>query len=396
MKVPMNSKPVRILLPALALCGAILPATGRAQSAPRTYTLFEGANISVHVDNSLFPVRDVDGPDWVVDENGKDTVISGKKGPVNLKISPMLKLTEDTVTISDFKRTAAYTFANDPEVKLTRGISQAADVNAGYQAAASQASAVNPLLFGPPATSGTHTGTNGALAQDTSGDAAASAAAGADASDVSTMVQDSTGGHDAMEVEFEISSPQPLEDPYIITMTLFHPKASEPGVVQSLVYAKALAPIGDKPSKIHFTEEGFPIDYTVTNFQIHLYNHGIEVGTNVSEKHREMSPDQAFEYVKGLYLETHKSDTMHAVPVMAELPTDLRAKIAMGKYSETIYVKVSKDGLANEAFADPACSKKIDDPYLDAVVSTVRFKPALEQGKPVEGVASLNLSRLRI
>jgi hypothetical protein len=396
MNLPMKLNTSRMLFSALVLCSAILPATARAQSAPRTYTLFEGANISVHVDKDLYPVRDVDGADWVVDENGKDTVISGKSGPVDLKIVPALKLTEDTVTIAGFRRTAAYTFANDPEVKLTRGISQAADVNAGYQAAASQASAVNPLIFGSAATSGTHTGTNGALAQDTSGDAAASATAGADASDVSTMVQDSTGGHDAMDVEFDISSPRPLEDPYIITMTLFHPKASEPGVVQSLVYAKALAPIGDKPTKIHFTEEGFPIDYAVTNFQIHLYNHGIEVGTNVSEKHKEMSPDQAFDYVKGLYLQAHKSDTMHAVPVMAELPTDLRARIAMGKDSETIYVKVSKDGLADEAFADPACSKKIEDPYLDSVVRTVRFKPALDQGKPVEGVASLNLSQLRI
>jgi hypothetical protein len=396
MKLPMKTKLSRMLFPALALCGAVLPATMRAQSAPRTYTLFEGANISVHVDKEVFPVRDVDGADWVVDENGKDTVISGKKGPVNLKIVAALKLTEDTVTISGFKRTAAYTFANDPAVKLTRGISQTADLNAGYQAAASPASAVNPLLFGPAASSGTHAGTNGALAQDTSGDAAASASAGVDASDLSAMVQESTGGHDAMDVEFEISSPRPLEDPYIITMTLFHPRGSEPGVVQSLVYAKALAPLGDKPTKIHFTEEGFPIDYAVTNFQIHLYDHGIEVGTNVSEKHREMSPDQAFEYVKGLYLEAHKADTMHAVPVMAELPTDLRAKIAMGKYSETIYVRVSKDGLADEAFADPACSKKIDDPYLASVVRTVRFKPALDQGKPVDGVASLNLSRLRI
>jgi len=392
----MKSNPARFLLPALALCGAMLPAHAGAQSAPRSYTLFEGANISVDLAKSLYPVRDVDGSDWVVLENGKDTVISGKNGPVNLKIVPVLKLTEDAAAITGFKRTASYTFANDPAVKLTRGISQAADVNAGYQAAASQATAINPLAISTNSNGNHPSGTNGASAVDASGDAAASATAGVDASDVSTIIQDSTGGHDAMDVEFEISSPKPLDDPYLITMTLFHPRGSEPGVVQSLVYAKALAAVGQSPSKVHFTEEGFPVDYTVTDFQIHVYNHGIEVATNVSPKHREMTPEQAFEYVKGLYIESHKSDTMHASPVMAELPTDLRARIEMGKYSETIYVKVSKDGLADEAFADPACSKRIDDPYLDSVVRTVRFKPALDQGKPVEGIASLNLSQLRI
>jgi hypothetical protein len=200
----------------------------------------------------------------------------------------------------------------------------------------------------------------------------------------------------AMDIEFQVSSPKDLQDPYLVTMTKFHPRGSDPGVAQSLVFAKALEPIGPSPTKVKFTEEGFPIDYQVTEFHLHLYNHGIEVATNVSDKRQEMTPEQAFEYVRTSYLDAHKTATMRAAPVMGEFPPDLRAQLALGKYAETIYVKVSKDGLADEAFADAACSKKIDDPYLDSVVRTVRFKPALEEGKPVEGVASLNLSQLRI
>jgi len=80
--------------------------------------------------------------------------------------------------------------------------------------------------------------------------------------------------------------------------------------------------------------------------------------------------------------------------VMGELPADLAGHIASGKYPETIYVRVSKDGLADDAFADVACSKKIEDAYLESVVRSIRFKPALDGGKPVDGVASLNLRRL--
>lgn len=387
----------RILIPALALFGAMIPAIVGAQSAPREYTLFEGANISVDLANTLYPVRDVNGSAWVVVVNGKETVVSGKEAPVSLKIAPMLKLTEQSAMVSNFKREASYTFANDPSVKLTRGISQAADVNAGYQAAASQASAVNPTMINTGSAGGNHTsGNNDALAQDSAGDAANSALSGADASIALAAKQDSSGGHDAMDVAFEISSPKPLDDPYIVTMTRFHPRGGEPGVVQSLVFAKALEPIGASTSKVKFTEEGFPIDYEVTDFQLHLYNRGIEVATNVSDKREEMSPDQAFEYVKKTYLEAHRSGTMHAVPVMGELPPDLQVRLEQGKYAETIFVKVSMDGLADGAFADAACSQKIDDPYLDSVVRTIRFKPALDDGKPVEGVASVNLSQLRI
>jgi hypothetical protein len=391
--------PSRVLFPAAALLGALLPAAAGAQAAPRQYTLFQGANISVVLAKNLYPVRDVNGSDWVVDISGKDTVVSGKDAPVNLKIVPVLKLTEQAADIEGFKKEAAYTFANDPSVRLTRGMAQAADVNAGAQAVANQASAVNAAAVNVSSPTSHATGDAESVMQTASANVqqkVESASAEAAASVALGGTQDSTGGHDAMDIEFLVSSPRPLQDPYLVTMTKFHPRGSDPGVVQSLVFAKALEPIGSKPSKIHFTEEGFPIDYQVTEFQLHLYNHGIEVATNVSQKRQEMTPEQAFDYVRKAYLESHKSATLHAMPVMGELPADLHEQLAQGKYAGTIYVKVSKDGTADEAFSDAACSQRIDDPYLDSVVKTVRFKPALDKGEPVEGIASLNLSQLRI
>jgi hypothetical protein len=41
------------------------------------------------------------------------------------------------------------------------------------------------------------------------------------------------------------------------------------------------------------------------------------------------------------------------------------------------------------------CTKKMDDPFLDTVVRGLRFKPALSSGVPVEGVASVNLTKLQ-
>ena len=106
--------------------------------------------------------------------------------------------------------------------------------------------------------------------------------------------------------------------------------------------------------------------------------------------------DAAFDYVKTKYISAHKGETLGAAPVMGSLPDDLKTMIASGKYTDTVYVRVSKDGTASEAFEDAACTKKIDDSYLESVVHGIRFKPALIQGEPVAGVAPLNLSRLRI
>ena len=161
------------------------------------------------------------------------------------------------------------------------------------------------------------------------------------------------------------------------------------------MFAKAIDPIDAKPSKVKFSEEGFPFDYEVVDFQMHLYNGGIEIPTTLTEKRDVMTPDEAFAYVKKSYLEAHKADTMHASPVMGDLPADFGTQIAAGKYADTVYVKVSAEGLANEAFSDVACSKRIEDPYLVSLVKSIRFKPALDHGVPVEGVASLNFSKMR-
>ena len=106
--------------------------------------------------------------------------------------------------------------------------------------------------------------------------------------------------------------------------------------------------------------------------------------------------DQAFEYVRNKYLETHKTGTAPATPVMGELPADLAAHVATGKYAAPVYVKVSAQGLAEDAYADAAGKTKIDDPFVQSVIHGIRFQPALDSGKPVEGMVSLNLTKLRM
>jgi hypothetical protein len=167
-------------------------------------------------------------------------------------------------------------------------------------------------------------------------------------------------------------------------------------MVQNMVYAQSLHPIDEHLSHVHFVEEGFPFNYELIDFQLHIYNKGEEIATNIAADRVELTREEAFEYVKIEYIGAHPKDTLPAAPAMAKLPADLPAKLAAGKYAAAFYVRVSKDGLADEAFSDPACTRRIDDPYLDSVVKRVRFKPALNNGKPVEGVATLTLGKLAI
>jgi hypothetical protein len=179
-------------------------------------------------------------------------------------------------------------------------------------------------------------------------------------------------------------------------MTKFRTGGGKPGMVQNLVYAEALHPIDEHLSHVHFTESGFPFNYELVDFQLHIYNQGEEVATNIAANRVELTRDEAFEYIKSEYIGAHTKDTLPAVPAMGKLPSDLPALLAHGKYADAFYVRVNKEGLAYEAYSDAACTKRIDDDYLDSVVKKVRFKPALNNGKPVDGVASLKLGQLAI
>ena len=58
----------------------------------------------------------------------------------------------------------------------------------------------------------------------------------------------------------------------------------------------------------------------------------------------------------------------------------------------TYYLKVTKGGEISGLFADEACAQKVDDPYLDSVINELRFIPALDRGRPVDGVTAIKLT----
>jgi hypothetical protein len=410
--------------------------------ATKTHTLFRGTDISVRLDKDTYPVRDVEGSAWVVAINGKDEVISAKRAPVNLKISSTLKLTEVSATVVGFTRTPGYTFNNDPTVIQSRALAQAALTNAMFQGVAQDARNLSDTMgnaaLGPAQTFAasdkqfgdaallhtaettpaiTHSpkaiaGSRGpapnplvpsifdsASGNDLARAEARHAEAVADtklASSAETTGRTTTLGFDAMDVDFSVSSPRPLGSPYLVTIARFHEAGSKPGTERRLVFAKTLNPIDSHLSHVHFSEDGFPMNYELIDFQVHIYNRGVEIPTNLSPDRVEMTRDEAFQYVKTEYINAHKGATRPPAVAMGSVPSELPTRIAAGNYIDTFFVKISKDGLAEESFADSKCSKRIEDPFLLSVVLRLRFKPALANGEPVEGIAALNLSKLQI
>jgi hypothetical protein len=201
------------------------------------------------------------------------------------------------------------------------------------------------------------------------------------------------GLYDAVEVTFDVSSAARLAEPYVVFVAQYHDPGEAHGTAHNWIYAKALAPIDAKPTKVHILQGGFPAAFALEKLQVHLYNQGREVATNVADKQVPLTYDEAFTYLMLDYLGTHKGVSLPATPALARITDETRIRLGE-QFTRTYYVKVSKDGRPQEAFLDESCSQKVGDPYLSSVINDIRFNPALEKGHPVAGVARLTLDSL--
>ncbi len=385
----------------LALAGPRMSAAppAAAPPQPKPYTLFLGADLDIQQDKEFHRVQGVEGDFLIASVDGKLQSIPTAAGPINLRVQHSLKLGRSVVTIANLKSDRVYTPANDPAKKFARqqpGWSGQAQYDLA-QGHATQAALVASMA--PP-------GSPGRAALD---------AAARDAQAAATVAAGEMNGpmyntgeyvvrmqaelalklFDAIEISFEVSAPAPVAHPYIVIVAQYHDPEEAKGTAHNWIYAKALDPIGRTPRKVTIMKGGFPKGFELEGYQVHLYDRGQELATSVAERQVPLTRDEAFQYVLVEYLAAHKGANVPATVAIAQPPSDLRDRLSGAQFSQTFYVKVTKDGLPAAAYVDPSCLQKVEDPYLESTIMDFRFKPALEQGRATEGVALVKLANLR-
>ena len=379
-----------------------------AAEGEKDHVLFMGADFGVEVDGKVCPVRDVSGSYWVVEKDGSEMRIATRRGNFSLKVAPTLKLTERSAMLADYSATVGYSPKNDPSVRLTRALDNAAAANIGRETAVTQAEVAYihaaAVAQQVAASSGKATalglpGTNpyenrnyeSAVSQ-----AVVNQANAGDVTDGEPTAELYSQGKDAVDVTFVATTDRELDDAYIVTVAKFRARGDKPGAYRNLIYARGIGTIDANRRTISVNEIGFPPGFELLDFELHLFHRGEELATNLSRKRVELTGDEAFEYVKTTYVGSNAGKTLPAEPAMGRLPSDFRSRLASGKFGNTIFVRVGSDGVPSDVYSDRDCSKKIEDPYIEAVVSGLRFTPALEAGKPVASVASVRLDQLKI
>jgi hypothetical protein len=391
--------PLCFLLGATGSAGAVPPA-----AAPQSFVVFMGADLDVQQGKRFYRVHDVDGSEFVITVGGKNRFVRTRLQKNNVQVRNQLKFSPFTVRLDDLQGGAGYTPAADPRHKFNARSGAASGAMAARDLAQMNIAEIQASLG---ALSADPNGADparkaqleNALSSQQADLSAIEQQLGSDYGHVGQMANDlslelAEGNFDMIDISFRISSPELLDDPYMVVLVEFQAPGARPGEVSQLIHAKALDPVGPEPKYIRIRQGGMPVGFKYIRHELHIYNRGREVATNVSSKRVELSRDEAREYLLMDHLGTHKSGTVPAAPVPGSLPASVRGRVSPEQLHRVCYVRVARDGRLLGLFADEAASLPVADPELASVFGEAMYKPALAQGKPMEGVVRLKLADL--
>ena len=383
-----------------------------AKAAPKTHVLFMGADLALEKDKVFTPVADVTADAVVIKPDGK-TVNVPQEQCVNFRINEALKLSKTSVGIDELKFDRAYTPGADPFRKFAHNAAIAAGESAVNDVAQVNVAQANIGVTGGNMALNAVRGTpnegmgqavlNQALADRAQAEATLLQGYNAPSSDIFDVgSQSAVAGaesmrelFDAIRLSFEVKAEKDLAHPYYAVIAQIRDPGSKPGQARRWAYLRSLGSLSAGESrKVNVYQGGFPPGFILEHCEVHVYNHGEELATNLSRKRVPLTDAETLEYRIIEYVSTHKGRTLPASLATTTLPSEVRTSLTPTQLSQTCYVRVAKDGRVAAAFRDAAGQQPLQDPALESALKGFRFEPALENGKPVESTTPINLAHL--
>lgn len=384
----------------LALGAAI--AAPEKSTAPKTHTLYMGADFAVEWKGRLRPVQGVQGSSFVIDVDGQRVVVPADQTDLRIKMDDNLKLTTRSATVSHLAAERSYTAKNDPHAKFASATAYAMSATAASDVAAKDMRFAQANAGFTAANSFNGPGAAEVVA-DAQAKQAASESAYSDSLNASFSSSNnltnavsrleselSEHNYDAFTLTAEVAAPESLANPYVVLVTRYR-EDEKAKAARLWIYAQALPRVGPEPEKLRVVRGGFPPGYQLEEVVLHLYDGRQEIATSIARKRVALTTDEAFQYSLVEYLVQHKGQTVSATAARAYWPKDLYERMASEKTGQTYYARVRPDGKITGLFNDQRCTEPITSPTLANAVPELRFYPALTKGKAVEDTVAIKL-----
>ena len=397
-------------------CTLVATGADSAVNPPqKTHTLFMGSDISVVAKDTALPVRDVENGSFVVNGPGGRTLVRADDPKFRLKLDDALKLAATSVTVDKLVFERVFSAGKDPMQKFADSARAGAYMTGGVDAtdaavrnSEAQLGHASAGLAGLPAD--THPEARASWEVLVAHGQAMVSQAQTDSSGAQALNQmqtfstvgnsDTMSGeladaqYDALNVSFDLSTPRPLDKPYVVIFMRYLAQKDRPETANVWVYAQRLPLLDEHPRKFNVRHMGFPPGYHIDSYHVHIYDNGTEVATTASRKQVALTTAEAFDYTVLEYIGNNRDQTKAPLKAKAFWPADLSSRLVPDKLSRTLYVKVNKEGHALGLFDDEICAKPVADADIAALTPELCFLPALQKGKPVVSVAPIRLGNV--
>jgi len=193
-------------------------------------------------------------------------------------------------------------------------------------------------------------------------------------------------------VSFEAAAPVTLEQCHVAVIADYT-LPGDSNATFSSVTLEPLGALGPAGRKFSCKVRRFPPGAQLVGYRLALYSRGQEIATNLSTRRTDITRDEAVLYLTLDHLTKHAGETLPPAPVLMVPRSEFVSRLHSAPLDQVIYARVGKDGKIIGLSADATGSVHLPV-ELSSCVDQIAFVPALEKGKPVEGVAKFKLADL--
>lgn len=393
---PRSSLPLRAALAASFLTGLVSTAFAAGLAAPKDHVLFVGTDLAVKQDGKYYHVIGATSDKLQIERNRGVKDLQSIRG-AEIKISRGVKLSNRSATIDNL-----HTDSVDRAAAKAQFDAMQASMLMSSEAGDNEDRLHGNLIFAGAVAVSPGSGPGGAVTAELikanvakATEAYVGGLNGLDslAASSTTFFTEKLTTSDTAEVEisFDVSSPQPIDNAYIVVVANYASPSGDK--IARQVAARQLDRVDSRPRKVRLSHVASAAGLAFKKFDIGLFANGQEVATNLSEKRMDLTSDQAYQFFLIDYLSAHQGATAAPAPMLMAPRAEFRKQIASGETTLPIYATVAKSGAVVALSTDESGAGKVPA-SLEAALQNVRFMPALRNGEPVEGRIKLTLAEL--
>jgi hypothetical protein len=193
--------------------------------------------------------------------------------------------------------------------------------------------------------------------------------------------------HDALDVSFLVSAPQPVSDCYAALVCTIRGGGAGPQAV-NVVFFCELGEVGSEPRRMKTQFGGVPTGFQLLRAEFHVYSRARELASNVAPNSMLLTERQANQFMVLQYASAHKGQTLPARVASTPASGESLKNISGREKGALLQLAIDATGTVTSVTPDRSSQA------LQEYVSSLRFYPALENGKAVASTLSVTWGEL--